>query len=133
MPYTELTLGDFLEKQTRKLPDHEFIVYPDRDLRWSFTEFNTRVDTLAKGLLAIGLGKGDHVGIWARNVPDWLTFMFATARIGAVLVTINTLYRSFEMDYVLRQADMKALVIIDSFRNCAVVSAVTCRVIDSRS
>jgi len=117
MPYTELTLGDFLEKQTRKLPDHEFIVYPDRDLRWSFTEFNTRVDTLAKGLLAIGLGKGDHVGIWARNVPDWLTFMFATARIGAVLVTINTLYRSFEMDYVLRQADMKALVIIDSFRD----------------
>lgn len=117
MPYTELTLGDFLEKQARKLPGHEFIVYPDRDLRWSFADFNTRVDTLAKGLLAIGLGKGDHVGIWARNVPDWLTFMFATARIGAVLVTINTLYRSFEMDYVLRQADMKALVIIDSFRD----------------
>jgi fatty-acyl-CoA synthase len=117
MPHTELTLGEFLEQQARKLPDHEFIVYPDRDLRWSFAGFNARVDSLAKGLLAIGLGKGDHVGIWARNVPDWLTFMFATARIGAVLVTINTLYRSFEMEYVLRQADMKALVIIDSFRD----------------
>ncbi|MGK2905362.1 MAG: AMP-binding protein [Desulfuromonadales bacterium] len=117
MPYTELTLGEYLEKQARTLPDHDFIVYPDRDLRWNFTEFNARVDCLAKGLLAIGLGKGDHVGIWARNVPDWLTFMFATARIGAVLVTINTLYRSFEMEYVLRQADMKALVIIDSFRD----------------
>ena len=117
MPYTELTLGEFLEKQARRLPDHEFIVYPDRDLRWSFADFNARVDSLAKGLLAIGLGKGDHVGIWARNVPDWLTFMFATARIGAVLVTINTLYRSFELEYVLRQADMKALVLIDSFRD----------------
>jgi fatty-acyl-CoA synthase len=117
MPYTELTLGEYLEKQARRLPDHEFIVYPDRDLRWSFADFNARVDSLAKGLLAIGLGKGDHVGIWARNVPDWLTFMFATARIGAVLVTINTLYRSFEMEYVLRQADMKALVLIDSFRD----------------
>ena len=117
MPYTELTLGEFLEKQARRLPDHEFIVYQDRDLRWSFADFNARVDSLARGLLAIGIGKGDHVGIWARNVPDWLTFMFATARIGAVLVTINTLYRSFEMEYVLRQADMKALVLIDSFRD----------------
>ncbi|MBE0575981.1 MAG: AMP-binding protein [Desulfuromonadales bacterium] len=117
MPYTELTLGEFLEKQARRLPNHEFIVYPDRDLRWSFADFNARVDSLARGLLAIGLGKGDHVGIWARNVPDWLTFMFATARIGAVLVTINTLYRSFEMEYVLCQADMKALVLIDSFRD----------------
>jgi len=117
MPYTDLTIGAFLEKQAQELPDHEFIVYPDRDLRWTFTEFDARVDSLAKGLLAIGIGKGDHVGIWARNVPDWLTFMFATARIGAVLVTVNTLYRSFELEYVIRQADMKALVIIDSFRD----------------
>jgi len=117
MPYTDLTIGAFLEKQTRELPDHDCIVYPDRNLRWSYAEFNARVDSLAKGLLEIGIGKGDHVGIWARNVPDWLTFMFATARIGAVLVTVNTLYRSFELDYVVRQADMKALVIIDSFRD----------------
>jgi len=117
MPYTDLTIGALLEEQTARLPHHEFIVYPDRNLRWTFAEFNERVDCLAKGLLAIGIGKGDHVGIWARNVPDWLTFMFATARIGAVLVTINTLYRSFELEYVLRQADMKALVVIDSFRD----------------
>lgn len=117
MPYTELTIGAFLDKQAKEMPDHEFIVYPDRNLRWSFSEFNARVDNLANGLLSIGIGKGDHVGIWARNVPDWLTFMFATARIGAVLVTINTLYRSFELEYVMRQADLKALVIIDSFRD----------------
>ncbi|TYO95783.1 fatty-acyl-CoA synthase [Geothermobacter ehrlichii] len=117
MPFTELTIGDYLEKQVRQLPDHEFIVYPDRNLRWTFSEFNRRVDDLARGLLAIGIGKGDHVGIWARNVPDWITFMFATAKIGAVLVTVNTLYRKFELEYVVRQADMKALAIIDSFRD----------------
>jgi fatty-acyl-CoA synthase len=117
MPYTQKTIGALFEEQVSRLPDHDFIVYPDRNLRWTFLEFNQRVDDLAKGLLATGIGRGDHVGIWARNVPDWLTFMFATAKIGAVLVTINTLYRSFELEYVVRQADLKALVLIDSFRD----------------
>jgi len=117
MPYTDLTIGAYLEKQVAALPEQDFIVYPDRDLRWSFSDFNRRVDDLARGLLEIGIGKGDHVGIWARNVPDWITFMFATAKIGAVLVTVNTLYRKFELEYVVKQADMKALVIIDSFRD----------------
>ena len=117
MPYTDKTIGAFLEEQGQKLPDHEFIVYPDRDLRFTFRQFNERVNQLAKGLLAIGIGKGDNVGIWATNVPDWTTFMFATAKIGAVLVTINTHYRSFELEYLIRQADLKALVLIDSFRD----------------
>ncbi len=117
MPFTDLTIGAYLDKQVREIPDQEFIIYPDRNLRWTFADFADRVDTLAKGLLGVGIGKGDHVGIWARNVPDWLTFMFATARIGAVLVTVNTLYRSFELEYIVRQSDLKALAIIDSFRD----------------
>ena len=117
MPYTDKTIGAFLEQQVENLPDHEFIVYPDRDLRFTFQQFNERVNQLAKGLLAIGIGKGDNVGIWATNVPDWTTFMFATAKIGAVLVTINTHYRSFELEYLIKQADLKTLVLIDSFRD----------------
>ena len=117
MPYTKKTIGAYFEEQVRRLPDQDFIVYPDRGLRWTYRSFNERVDHLAKGLLATGIGKGDHVGLWARNVPDWLTFMFATAKIGAVLVTINTLYRKFELEYVVRQADLAALAIIDSFRD----------------
>ncbi len=117
MPYTKKTIGAYFEEQVKRLPDQEFIVYPDRDLRWTYSQFNERVDNLAKGLLATGIGKGDHVGIWATNVPDWTTFMFATAKIGAVLVTINTQYRSFELEYVVKQADLAALVIIDSFRD----------------
>lgn len=100
------------------------MVYPDRDLRFNYSEFNERVEDLAKGLLALGLKKGDHIGIWARNVPDWLAFLFATSKIGAVLVTVNTSYRSHELAYVVKQSDMKALAIIDGFRNVDYVQTV---------
>ena len=100
-----------------KQPDHEFIVYPDRNLRFTYKEFDERVDNLAKGMLAIGIEKGDHVGIWAKNVPEWLTYMFATAKIGATIVTVNTAYQSHELEYVLKQSDMKALAMTDAFRD----------------
>ena len=115
--FTPLTLGAQLEFWAQATPDHEFIVYPDRNLRWTYREFDHRVNRLAKGLLAIGIGQGDHVGIWAKNVPDWLTFQFACAKTGAVLVTINTAYKAEEMDYVLRQSDMKMIGLIDGFRD----------------
>jgi fatty-acyl-CoA synthase len=117
MLHTDLTIGQYFERQVAASPDHDFIVYPDRDLRWTYRQFDDRVDQLAKGLLAIGIGRGDHVGIWARNVPDWLTFAFATAKIGAVLVTVNPVYKAHELAYVIKQSDMKALVIIDAFRD----------------
>ncbi|MEW6010877.1 MAG: AMP-binding protein [Euryarchaeota archaeon] len=124
MVFTEDTIGEFFEKEVEKHPDREFMVYPDRDLRFTYLEFNQRVDMLAKGLLSIGLKKGDHVGIWAKNVPDWLTFMFATAKIGVVLVTVNTAYKSHELAYVMKQSDMKALAIIDGFRDVDYVETV---------
>ncbi|BAP62695.1 AMP-binding protein [Methanococcus maripaludis] len=117
MLFTNDTIGEFFEKQAQKDPDREFLVYPDRNLRFTYKEFDERTDLLAKGLLEIGIKKGDHIGIWARNVPDWLTFMFATAKIGVVLVTVNTAYKSHELAYVMEQSDMKALAIIDSFRD----------------
>ena len=117
MKFTDKALGIVFEEQAQKFSQKDFIVYPDRNLRWSWGEFNTRVNALAKGLINIGIGKGDHVGIWARNVPDWLTFMFATAKIGAILVTVNTNYKSHEVAYIMKQADLKAIAIIDSFRD----------------
>lgn len=117
MLFSEETIGDFFEKQVEKDPSRDFLVYPDRDLRFTYKQFDERVNMLAKGLLSVGVKKGDHVGIWAKNVPDWLTFMFATAKIGVVLVTMNTAYKSHELEYVLKQSDMKALAIIDGFRD----------------
>ena len=98
MEYITDTLGQVLEKQVARHPDREFMVYPDRDLRFTYAEFGRRVSSLAKGLLAIGLEKGDHLGIWATNVPDWLTFLFAAAKIGVVTVTVNTAYRLHELE-----------------------------------
>ena len=68
---SERTLGGWLEYWAAETPDKEYIVYSDRDLRFTWKVFNERVDNLAKGLLAIGVQRGSHVGIWATNVPDW--------------------------------------------------------------
>jgi fatty-acyl-CoA synthase len=131
--HTELTIGAYFESKVAEKGDADFIVYPDRDLRWSYSQFNERVDSLAKGLLATGMEPGDHLGIWARNVPDWLTFMFATAKIGVVLVTVNPVYKSHELAYVIKQSDMKALVIIDAFRDVDYVQIVRGLVPESMS
>ena len=115
--HSELTIGAYLKQQVAIDPDHEFVVYPDRDLRWTYKDFDERTDALAKGLLAIGMKPGDHLGVWARNIPDWLTFMYASAKIGVVMVTVNPVYKSHELDYVLKQSDMKALCVIDAYRD----------------
>ena len=117
MEYITDTLDRVLEQQVARYPDKEFMVYPDRDLRFTYAEFDLRVNRMAKGLLAIGLHKGDHLGIWATNVPDWLTLLFAAAKIGVITVTVNTAYRLHELDYLIKQSDIKALCLIDGFRD----------------
>ena len=114
----ERTLGDWLEYWAETTPDKEYIVYSDRDLRFTWSQFNERVDSLAKGLLSIGVTKGTNVGIWATNVPDWLTFLYATAKIGAVLVTVNTNYKQAELEYLCKDSDMHTLCITDGTWEC---------------
>ena len=113
MQLSERTLGDWLEHWAATTPDNEYIVYSDRNLRFTWKQFNERVDNLAKGLLSIGVEKGTHVGIWARNVPDWLTFLYACAKIGAVAVTVNTNYKQAELEYLCQNSDMHTLCIVD--------------------
>jgi fatty-acyl-CoA synthase len=124
MPHTDLTLGDYFDAQVKARASAPFILFADRELQWSYAEFGARVDRLAKGLAAIGLERGDHLGIWARNVPDWLTMFFATAKLGIVLVTINTAYKSHELSHVVRQSDMKALAFLDGFRDVNYLSVI---------
>lgn len=115
---SERTLGQWLEYWAEETPDKEYIVYSDRDLRFTWKGFNQRVDNLAKGLMSIGVEKGSHVGIWATNVPDWLTFLYATAKVGAVLVTVNTNYKQNELEYLCENSDMHTLCIIDGTWEC---------------
>jgi len=117
MHLLDYTLGEMLEKWAYKTPDRDFVVYPDRNLRFTYGDFNKRVDALAKGFLFIGVKPGDKVGIWAKNVPDWTTIMFATAKIGAVLVTINTSYKLAEIEFLLKNADINTLCLVDGFRD----------------
>ena len=117
MEYIEETISNVLREKARAHPDNDFLVYADRDLRFSYGDFDRRVDELAKGFLAMGLKKGDHVGIWATNVPDWNTVLFACARLGLVLVTVNTSYRINELEYVMKQSDMTCLCIIGGWRD----------------
>lgn len=124
MQLLDYTLGEMLEKWAFKTPDKEFMIYADRDLRFTYAEFNDRVDALAKGLLYVGVKPGDKVGIWAKNVPDWLTVMFATAKIGAILVTINTNYKSSEISFLLKNADIHTLFLVDGYRDSDYINMV---------
>ena len=113
MELQDRTIGQWLEHWATTTPDKEFLVYSDRDLRFTWEQFNRRVDDMAKGLMAIGVTKGTIVGIWATNVPDWLTFLYAGAKIGAVLATINTSYKQSELEYVVKDADIHTLCITE--------------------
>jgi fatty-acyl-CoA synthase len=110
---SERTLGDWLEHWAQVSPDKEYIVYSDRDLRFTWKQFNERVDDMARGLIAIGVTRGSHVGLWAQNVPDWLTFLYACAKIGAVCITVNTNYKQNELEYLVENSDMHTLCLTD--------------------
>lgn len=111
-----LTIGQMLQATVERFSDREAVVFPKLGLRKNWRQFADEVDAAARGLLALGIKKGEHVAIWATNVPEWILLQFATARIGAVLVTINPAYRPFELKYVLEQSDSVALFLVDHFK-----------------
>ena len=117
MELLNCTLGQMLEKWAAEMPDHEFLVYSDRDLRFTYKEFDARVNNVAKGLLRLGVTPGAKIGVWAKNVPDWLTFLFAAAKIGAVLVTVNTNYKKAEVEYILKNADIHTMCLVNGYRD----------------
>ena len=123
----DITLGDLLDSRAGEIPDQEAVVYscyPEfggaLDIRWTYAEYRARVNTVARGLMALGLQKGHHVAVWAANLPEWLLLMFAAAKAGLVLVTVNPVYRANELEYVLKQGDVKALFFMAQVRdhNC---------------
>jgi len=117
MPWVDgRTIGQVLDETVRKYPAHDALVFPATGVRLSYAQFDRAVYEAAKGLLALGVRRGQHVAVWATNVPEWIVLQFATARIGAVLVTINPAYRPHELKYVLRQSDAVVLLLVDRFK-----------------
>jgi fatty-acyl-CoA synthase len=114
--FLECTVGGLLDQMADRFPDNDALVSVERSLRYSYREFNEVCRKVAKGLISLGVKKGDHISIWANNVPEWVILQFATAKIGAVLVTINTSYRSAELEYILKQSDSNVLFMVQSFK-----------------
>ena len=113
----EWTLGQVLDHTVERFPDNEALVYPDRNYRQTWSEFGALVDDFAKGLMALGVQKGEKVAVWATNVPYWVALQFATAKIGAVLITVNTNYREHELRYLLTHSECENIFLIDSVRD----------------
>jgi fatty-acyl-CoA synthase len=129
-PVDGRTIGDVLRRTAETFPERDAVVFPwlktqDERLpvgeelcfRLSYRQFDDEVDRVARALLALGIQKGEHVAVWATNWPRWVLLQYATARIGAVLVTVNPAYRTAELAYVLKQSDAVAMFLVERFRS----------------
>src|SRR5215469_15698778 len=120
----DLTIGDLLDRRADSLPTQEAIVYscyPEfgeaLNIRWTYQEYRERANAVAKGLLALGLSKGDHIAVLAANLPEWPLLMLGAAKAGLVLVTINPVLRAAEVEYILKQSDVRALFFMARVRD----------------
>ncbi len=111
-----LTIGQVLRETAKRQHDKDAMVFCNQAYRISWRAFDEVVDRASRSLLAMGVGRGDHFGVWSTNVPEWVILQFATARIGAVLITINPSYRTNELAHAIGQADLKGLALIDQFK-----------------
>lgn len=121
----ETTVGRLLEDVAKQYPNDVAITYTDRDFCCTWSQFNEHVNKVAKGMMSHGIEKGDKVAVWATNTPEWLLTLFAASKVGATLVTVNTAYKVFEIEYLLRQSDTKMLVIMDGFKGTSYVDIMT--------
>lgn len=124
MDFIENTLGGVLDDLSKNNPNGWAVRYTDRNYFRTWKELNDEADLIARGMMSLGVKKGDHVAIWATNTPEWILTLFAAAKIGAVLVTVNTNFKIFELEYLLRQSDTKLLVMIGGFKNNDYVATV---------
>src|SRR6478735_5938074 len=115
-PLLEETIGANLRRTVAAHGDREAIVSVHQSIRWTYREFADRVETLARGLLALGLEAGDRLGVWSPNYAEWTRLQFATADVGVVLVNINPAYRTHELAYVLEHSGCRALVASPKFK-----------------
>ncbi|WP_227664662.1 AMP-binding protein [Marinobacter litoralis] len=115
-PLLGMTIGDMLDRTAQQFPDNEALVCLHQDIRWNYREFVEKVNEAARAFLAIGVEKGDRVGIWSPNRYEWTVTQFATAKVGAILVNINPSYGVHELKYALNLAGISVLVTADSFK-----------------
>ncbi|MCL6638157.1 MAG: AMP-binding protein [Firmicutes bacterium] len=116
MEVGKTTIGRLVDEMAERYPDSDALVYPFRNLRYTYSRFRDVCNQAAKGFMSLGIRKGEHIAIWANNVPEWVITQFSTGKMGAVLVTVNTNYRSFELEYLMKQSDSTTLLLVGGVR-----------------
>jgi len=111
------TIGNIVDMLADNLGDNSALEYLSLDIKYNFKEFRDLCDQVAKGLMALGIERGENVAIWANNIPEWVYTQYGSARMGAVLVTVNTSYRSAELEYLLEQSDTTTLILTGGVRD----------------
>jgi fatty-acyl-CoA synthase len=122
--YRDVRVGELLTLLARDYPDHEALVYPDLNLRYTFLALEQQAREIARGLIALGIEPGERVALWATNLPEWVVLQFALAKIGAILVTVNTSLRAHELEYLLKQSETSTLITIAGFRDVDYLSEI---------
>ena len=117
VPLRRATVPQIFSETVARFGPRDAAIFPESGIRYTYYDLDREVDALASGLLALGIMPGDRVGIWSPNRPEWLITQFATARIGAILVTINPAYRLSEVEYALNKVGCKALITAESFKS----------------
>ncbi len=114
--FRKITMGELLRETASSFPENDALVSPEFGVRETYSEFLTSCTRIAKGFMAIGVEKGDHVSVWATNVPQWAHLQFALGMIGSVMVTVNTNCEPHELEYILNQSDSTTLIHIEAYR-----------------
>lgn len=125
IPLLGESIGANFARTASTYPQREALVDVPSGRRWTYAQLNHDVDTLARGLLASGITKGDRVGIWAPNIPEWVLVQYATAKIGAILVNVNPAYRKHELKYAANQSGMRMLIALPQFKGSDYAAMVT--------
>ncbi|HWI19918.1 MAG TPA: AMP-binding protein [Vicinamibacterales bacterium] len=115
--FRDVPVGRLLTQLAESIPDNEALVYSHRELRFTFADLEREARLIARGLIGAGVGQGDRVAVWATNVPEWIVLQFALAKVGAILVTVNTSLRAREVEYLLRQSESTTLFTIAGFKS----------------
>ncbi len=114
----DATFSQILDRMVEEFPDQYAFKYTTLDYTRTYSEFRDDVDTFARTLIALGVKAGSHVAVWASNVPQWYIAFWATVKLGAVLVTVNTAYKIHEIEYLLRQSDTHTLIMTEGAKDC---------------
>ncbi|MEW5952708.1 MAG: AMP-binding protein [Bacillota bacterium] len=116
MEVGKITIGDLVDVMANRFPDNDALVYPFKDLRCTYSQFRDVCNQAAKGFMKLGIKRGEHIAIWANNVPEWVLTQFSTGKMGAVLVTVNTNYRSHELEYLMKQSESTTLLLVNGIK-----------------